>query len=98
MKYLLTLLLISANVCFAQPVVVTPKTAAAATVVNESTMTNNPDRRRVAGSAMILKTDGVIDDATIPKIETPESDVPSNVINPPLPELEFPKLELSIID
>ena len=42
----------------------------------------NPDRRRVAGSALILKSEGKIDDASIPAnaINQPDASVPENKI------------------
>lgn len=42
----------------------------------------NPDRRRVAGSALILKAEGKIDEASIPAnaINQPDASVPENKI------------------
>jgi len=40
----------------------------------------NPDHRRVAGSAVILKTNGTIDDSTIPSIEQPTDLIKENSI------------------
>jgi hypothetical protein len=40
----------------------------------------NPDRTRVAGSAIILKTTGQIDDSTIPVVPEVVGEVPNNTI------------------
>lgn len=44
---------------------------------------SNPDRRRVAGSALILQHDGVINEPSIPSnaIATPQSNLPDNKIS-----------------
>jgi hypothetical protein len=80
---LISLLVILPSLCFAEIGIGTTGTSGAVISnadANPGFNKANPDRRRVAGSAMILKTDGSISEKSIPSIDEPTVELPSNRI------------------